>query len=67
MKTKQDEIEAIVKAVIRRNRMIEQALSSNDGDHKLPWWVEIPAISWWLSMLFIWTLIAINIFNLIFK
>lgn len=47
--------------------MMEQALGSNYGDYKLPWWVQIPLVWLWLIMLFIWTLVAIDIFNFIFK
>jgi hypothetical protein len=67
MKTKQDEIEEIVKAVIRRNRMIEQALGSNYGDYKLPWWVRTPLVWLCLIMLYILVSVTIDIFNSIFQ
>jgi len=67
MKTKQDENEFMIKAIIARNRFLEQESASNHGDYKFPWWVNIPIIWMWLIMLFIWTSVAIDIFNSIFK
>ena len=67
MKTKQDKNEFMIKAINARNRFLEQEMTSNHRDCKVPWWVEIPAISWWLSMLFILILLAVSVFNSIFK
>jgi hypothetical protein len=67
MKTKQDEIEEMVKAITQRNRNIEWSLASNDGDYRFPWWVKIPLAWVWLVMLYIVISVTIDIFNSIFK